>query len=80
MLLALLWALGLSVLAFLLVGIGYVLLNLSQTNERESLSTVRDESCPVATPGDSAHYGKSSALSDIFDVLPGAMRVRNSAT
>ena len=71
---------GLVFAASVGTGLLYVCLNLLMTSERESVSTIRDDSCSVATPEQAwakgAAYGKSSALSDIFDVLPGAQRCR----
>lgn len=64
--------------ACMMAGLAYLGVNLLRTSERESLSTIRDESCEVRTPEQSWEkgtlYGRASSLSDIFDVLPGAVR------
>jgi len=60
-----------------LMGLFYLGFNMLITNERESILTIMDESCEVATPDNVisklAGYGRACSLSDIFDVLPGAV-------
>jgi len=69
---------ALMVVTCMMVGLAYLGVNLLWTSERESMSTIRDDSCEVRTPEQSwekgTHYGRASSLSDIFDVLPGAVR------
>jgi len=60
-----------------LMGLFYLGFNMLITNERESIGTIMDESCEVASPDNviskQAGYGRACSLSDIFDVLPGAV-------
>ena len=69
---------ALMVVTCMMAGLAYLGVNLLWTSERESMSTIRDDSCEVRTPEQSwekgTHYGRASSLSDIFDVLPGAVR------